>query len=137
MPLAISLKPELVTFCGGGGNDIMVPNSDPDALAEAYEVAVADLRAAGCDVVIFTGFDTRATPLLRQPARQDRDLTDERVDGDLRPQFGRLRHGGHLVAPDPSRLGDDPTRWVRTARNAVIGSSTSMTGMSGLPETCS
>lgn len=62
--LAISLKPDLVTFCGGG-NDIMLPNSDPDALAEVYEVAVADLRSAGCDVVIFTGFDTRSTPLLR------------------------------------------------------------------------
>lgn len=64
VPLAASLKPDLVTFCGGG-NDIMVPNSDPDALGEQYEVAVADLRAAGCDVVIFTGFDTRSTPLLR------------------------------------------------------------------------
>lgn len=64
VPLAISLKPDLVTFCGGG-NDIMLPNSDPDAVAEVYEVAVADLRAAGADVVIFTGFDTRSTPLLR------------------------------------------------------------------------
>jgi lysophospholipase L1-like esterase len=62
--IALSFKPDLVTFCGGG-NDIMVPNSDPDALAEQYEVAVANLRAAGCDVVIFTGFDTRSTPLLR------------------------------------------------------------------------
>ncbi|GGP35361.1 SGNH/GDSL hydrolase family protein [Saccharothrix coeruleofusca] len=64
VPLAVALKPQLVTFCGGG-NDLLVPGSDPDALAEVYEIAVAELRAAGCEVVIFTGFDTRNTPLLR------------------------------------------------------------------------
>ncbi|GLZ32844.1 SGNH hydrolase [Lentzea sp. NBRC 105346] len=64
VPLAVSLKPDLVTFCGGG-NDLMVPNSDPDGIAEQFEIAVAELRAAGCDVVMFTGPDTRGTPLLR------------------------------------------------------------------------
>ncbi|MGM1063172.1 SGNH/GDSL hydrolase family protein [Saccharothrix sp. Mg75] len=64
IPLAVALKPKLVTFCGGG-NDIMVPGSDPDAVAEVYEIAVADLRAAGAEVLVFTGFDTKHTPLLR------------------------------------------------------------------------
>ncbi|WP_312865903.1 SGNH/GDSL hydrolase family protein [Saccharothrix violaceirubra] len=64
VPLATSLKPALATFCGGG-NDLLVPGSDPDALAEVYEIAVAELRAAGAEVVIFTGFDPRHTPLLR------------------------------------------------------------------------
>jgi lysophospholipase L1-like esterase len=64
IPLAVALKPKLVTFCGGG-NDLLVPGSDPDALAEVYEIGVAHLRAAGSEVVIFTGFDTRNTPFLR------------------------------------------------------------------------
>jgi lysophospholipase L1-like esterase len=64
VPLAASLKPKLVTLCGGG-NDILVPGSDPDAVAEVYEIAVADLRAAGAEVVIFTGFDPKHTPFLR------------------------------------------------------------------------
>ncbi|MFC6093841.1 SGNH/GDSL hydrolase family protein [Saccharothrix lopnurensis] len=64
VPLAVSLRPRLVTFCGGG-NDILVPGSDPDAVAEIYEIAVADLRAAGCEVLVFTGFDPKHTPLLR------------------------------------------------------------------------
>jgi len=64
IPLAVSLRPRLATFCGGG-NDLLVPGSDPDALAEVYEIAVADLRAAGSEVLIFTGFDPKHTPLLR------------------------------------------------------------------------
>ncbi|MBW4718893.1 SGNH/GDSL hydrolase family protein [Saccharothrix obliqua] len=64
LPLAVELKPRLATFCGGG-NDLLVPGSDPDALAEVYEIAVADLRAAGSEVVIFTGFDPKHTPFLR------------------------------------------------------------------------
>jgi lysophospholipase L1-like esterase len=64
IPLAVALKPKLVTFCGGG-NDILVPGSDPDSLAEVYEIAVAELRAAGAEVLIFTGFDPKHTPFLR------------------------------------------------------------------------
>ncbi|MEU5694715.1 SGNH/GDSL hydrolase family protein [Actinosynnema sp. NPDC020468] len=64
IPLAVSLKPKLVTFCGGG-NDLLVPGSDADATAEVYEIAVAELRAAGAEVVIFTGFDPKHTPILR------------------------------------------------------------------------
>jgi lysophospholipase L1-like esterase len=64
VPLAVALAPALVTFCGGG-NDILTPAGDPDALAEVYEVAVAEMRAAGSDVVVFTGFDTKNTPVLR------------------------------------------------------------------------
>jgi lysophospholipase L1-like esterase len=64
IPLAAALKPKLVTFCGGG-NDLLVPGSDPDALAEIYEIGVADLRAAGSEVLVFTGIDTKHTPFLR------------------------------------------------------------------------
>jgi lysophospholipase L1-like esterase len=65
VPTAIAAKPDLVTICAGG-NDLIVPGSDMEALAEEFEQAVADLRAAGCEVVIFTGPDPRKQPVVRR-----------------------------------------------------------------------
>ncbi|WP_225849455.1 SGNH/GDSL hydrolase family protein [Streptomyces sp. HPF1205] len=64
VPRAIALAPDLVTFCAGG-NDILRPGSDPDAIAERFEAAVADLAAAVGTVLVCTGFDTRGVPVLR------------------------------------------------------------------------
>ncbi|WP_067482017.1 SGNH/GDSL hydrolase family protein [Actinomadura hibisca] len=58
VPLAVELRPDLVTLCAGG-NDIIRPGSDPDALAVEFDGAVRRLRATGARVVLFTGFDTR------------------------------------------------------------------------------
>jgi lysophospholipase L1-like esterase len=63
VPDAIRLAPELVSLAGGG-NDILRPGSDPDRLAEQFEAAVERLRAAGSQVLVFTGFDTRTSPVL-------------------------------------------------------------------------
>ncbi len=63
VPRAVTLAPDLVTFCAGG-NDILRPGSDPDALAERFEGAVADLRAVVGTVLVCTGFDTRGVPVL-------------------------------------------------------------------------
>jgi len=65
VPLAVEAKPDLVTICAGG-NDLIVPGSDVDALAEQFEQAVADLRRAGCEVVVFTGPDPRKQPVVRR-----------------------------------------------------------------------
>ncbi len=64
VPGAVALRPALVSF-SAGGNDILRPGSDPDALAEHFDQAVAELRATGADVLISTGFDIRDTPVLR------------------------------------------------------------------------
>ncbi|HKN97727.1 MAG TPA: SGNH/GDSL hydrolase family protein, partial [Pseudonocardiaceae bacterium] len=64
-PIALAAKPDLVSFCAGG-NDILRPSCDPDALAAEYERAVARFRAQGSDVVICTGFDPRAMPVIRR-----------------------------------------------------------------------
>lgn len=58
VPRAVELDPDLVTFCAGG-NDMIRPGADPDALAVVFDDAVRRLRATGARVVIFTGFDTR------------------------------------------------------------------------------
>jgi lysophospholipase L1-like esterase len=64
VPVAIAMTPELVSLAAGG-NDLLHLRTDPDALAVTLESAVAALTAAGCTVLMFTGFDTRAFPVLR------------------------------------------------------------------------
>ncbi|HWG02715.1 MAG TPA: SGNH/GDSL hydrolase family protein [Trebonia sp.] len=49
----------------GGGNDILRPGADPDTLAELFGAAIARLRAGGCEVLMFTGFDPTAFPVMR------------------------------------------------------------------------
>jgi lysophospholipase L1-like esterase len=62
--LKASGGPGLVGLAGGG-NDILRPTSNPDVVAEQFDVAVARLREAGCQVLMFTGFDPMVFPLLR------------------------------------------------------------------------
>jgi lysophospholipase L1-like esterase len=64
LPRAKELAPDLVTFCAGG-NDILRPGSDPDAVAERYAAAVAGLVPHVGTVLVCTGFDTRGVPVLR------------------------------------------------------------------------
>lgn len=61
---AIALRPDLVSIVGGG-NDIIRPRADVDALAGELEGAVAGLRAAGADVLLATPADPREAPLVR------------------------------------------------------------------------
>jgi lysophospholipase L1-like esterase len=64
LPAAIALSPGLVSIAGGG-NDILRPGGDPDTLAELFDAGVARLRQAGCQVLMFTGFDPIELPVLR------------------------------------------------------------------------
>ncbi len=63
LPRAVELAPDLVTLAAGG-NDIL-RGTDVDMLAARFEPAVAGLQAAGCRVLIFTGFDPRMFPVIR------------------------------------------------------------------------
>lgn len=63
VPIALEIKPDLVTFCAGG-NDIIVPGADVDAVAERFESAVAALCAAGISVVVFNGPDTKQLSVM-------------------------------------------------------------------------
>jgi lysophospholipase L1-like esterase len=49
----------------GGGNDILRPGADPDTLADLFDAAIARLRGSGCEVMLFTGFDPLAFPIMR------------------------------------------------------------------------
>ena len=63
LPRAVELAPDLVSLAAGG-NDIL-RGDDVDELAATFEPAVAKLQAAGCRVLIFTGFDPRMFPVIR------------------------------------------------------------------------
>jgi lysophospholipase L1-like esterase len=63
LPRAVELTPDLVSLAAGG-NDIL-RGDDVDELAATFEPAVAKLQAAGCRVLIFTGFDPRMFPVIR------------------------------------------------------------------------
>lgn len=89
VPIVQRVRPDLVTICGGG-NDLIVPGSDVDELAEEFEQAVATLRHTGCEVVVFTGPDPREQPVVR------------RVRGKVAIYNGHLRaiadrHGAKVV----------------------------------------
>ncbi|WEK14260.1 MAG: SGNH/GDSL hydrolase family protein [Candidatus Microbacterium phytovorans] len=61
---ALALNPDLVTF-SAGGNDVIRPGGDPDAVAAQFEDAVVRLSSRGATVVVFTGIDTDFTPVFR------------------------------------------------------------------------
>jgi lysophospholipase L1-like esterase len=61
---ALALAPDLVSIVGGG-NDILRPRADIDALAGRLEEAVARLRASGADVLLSTPSDPRDAPLIK------------------------------------------------------------------------
>ncbi|WP_199431411.1 SGNH/GDSL hydrolase family protein [Qaidamihabitans albus] len=63
LPVALGIKPDLVTVCAGG-NDIIVPGADVDTVAERFEQGIAELRRAGINVLIFTGPDTKQMSVM-------------------------------------------------------------------------
>jgi len=55
LPAALAQKPALISLVGGG-NDVMRPNAKIDVITEKLEAAVAQIRDAGIDVLLATGF---------------------------------------------------------------------------------
>jgi lysophospholipase L1-like esterase len=64
LPSALAMVPDLVSIAAGG-NDLLRPGADPDALAQTFAGAVAQLREGGSQVMVFTGFDPRTFPVIR------------------------------------------------------------------------
>jgi lysophospholipase L1-like esterase len=62
---ALAMAPDLVTLYAGG-NDLMRPKVDIDALMVDYEAAVAKIRATGARLVLFTGVDGVEDALFRR-----------------------------------------------------------------------
>ena len=103
VPRAVELEPDLVTLCAGG-NDMIRPGADPDALAVVFDDAVRRLRAAGSRVVVFTGFDTRG---LRSGSR----IRGKAATYNMHLRAIADRRGCTVVDLWPMRVFDDPRAW--------------------------
>jgi lysophospholipase L1-like esterase len=103
VPAAVAMAPDLVSIAAGG-NDLLRPRADPDALAEAFGAAVADLRAVGSAVLVFTGFDPRAFPLVRL-------IRGKVAAYNMHLRAVADRHDCHLVDLWSMRVLDDPREW--------------------------
>ena len=60
LPVALRLAPDLVSF-HAGPNDVLRPRADVPALLTRYDDAVAELRAAGVDTLLFTVIERTGT----------------------------------------------------------------------------
>ncbi|MGL3806586.1 SGNH/GDSL hydrolase family protein [Paeniglutamicibacter sp. R2-26] len=60
---ALELKPDLVSLCAGG-NDVIRPGGDPDAIADKLDALMRILATSGATILLFTGPDIRDTPVL-------------------------------------------------------------------------
>lgn len=61
---ALELKPDLITI-SGGGNDVIRPGSDPDAVSAMVEETVAALSRDRATVLLFTATDVGFSPVFR------------------------------------------------------------------------
>ncbi len=64
LPVALGSGADLVSLVAGG-NDVLRPGVDVDAVAQRLDDAVAALRATGAQVLLATGADPRDSPLVR------------------------------------------------------------------------
>ena len=60
---ALELKPDLISLCAGG-NDVIRPGGDPDAIADKLDALMRILATSGSTILLFTGPDIRDTPVL-------------------------------------------------------------------------
>lgn len=103
VPLAIAMVPDLVSIAAGG-NDLLRPRADPDALAEAFEAVVAEVRTTGCRVMVFTGFDPRTFPVIRL-------VRGKAAAYNMHLRAIADRHDCLLVDLWSMRVLDDPREW--------------------------
>jgi lysophospholipase L1-like esterase len=63
LPFVLAAQPDIVTL-SAGGNDVIAPGTDVDEVISILDAMVAQIRANGADVVLFTGPDTKGTTLM-------------------------------------------------------------------------
>ena len=61
---ALAMQPDLVSIVGGG-NDLLRPRADVDALAVELDAAVSRIRKSGADVLMCTPVDPRDAPVIK------------------------------------------------------------------------
>src|ERR1022692_3841172 len=103
VPRAVAMRPDLVSLAAGG-NDLLRPGADPDVLGRVLDEQVQRLTAAGCTVLLFTGFDPGTFPLIRL-IRRRAAIFNAYI------RVAARRHGCHLVDLWSMRMLSDPREW--------------------------
>jgi lysophospholipase L1-like esterase len=101
---AIALRPDLISI-SAGGNDIIRPGADPDAIANVFDGAITRLRADGATVVMFNGPDIGMTPVLKR-SRGRVAIYNENL------RAVALKHDAIVADMWPLRELHDPRMWA-------------------------
>ncbi|WP_228386491.1 SGNH/GDSL hydrolase family protein [Ornithinicoccus halotolerans] len=127
LPAALELGPDLVSIVGGG-NDILRPRADVDALAARLEEAVAEARAAGADVLLATPTDPVHAPVIRRTRGRAAVYTAhiwsiaQRHDCSVIHQWGlEFLHDWRMWAEDRIHLTTEGHRRVALAAYEALG----------------
>lgn len=96
VPLAIAMKPDLISFAGGG-NDALRRSFEPDVLVERFDKTIEKLRGTGADVVLFRWADLTGRMPGGKILRPRVDLLNSAIE-----RVG-AKHAAHVVS-----LWDDP-----------------------------
>lgn len=59
VPAALAMKPDLISFAAGG-NDVLRPSFDPEAMVARFDEVIGRLRSGGADVLVFRFADVMA-----------------------------------------------------------------------------
>lgn len=116
---ALALSPDLITIYAGG-NDILRPKVDIDALVASYDAAVSRLAGTGATLVMWTAFDAGTFPLFK-PMRGRFAIYNELVrevaesHGALLLDFWRMREYRDPRYWDADRLHMGPAGHQRMA----------------------
>jgi lysophospholipase L1-like esterase len=100
---AVALRPTLVSFFAGG-NDLLQVRGSVGDLLDRYETAVARLGASGAQLVLFTSYDLRLSPLL-EPLRLRNNQFNRRI------RQVALDHDALLVDHWAMRAYEHPRMW--------------------------
>jgi EmrB/QacA subfamily drug resistance transporter len=103
---ALAFAPDLAAVTCGG-NDLMQRDHDPVAVERHLDSIVAELRAAGSDVIVFAPFDMTQSELLPADRKSTWRSLIERM-GAMAERVAR-RHGAVLVDFRSHPAGADPT----------------------------
>ena len=101
---AIALHPDLISI-SAGGNDIIRPGADPDAIANVFDAAMTRLRVDGATVVMFNGPDIGMTPVLKR-SRGRVAIYNENL------RAVALKHDAIVADMWPLRELQDPRMWA-------------------------
>ena len=124
---AVALEPDLITI-HGGGNDVLRPRVDLDALAATYDDAIARLAATGRTVVMFTIFDPGGRgiygpvrgrmAIFNEWVREIADRHDATIVDMWRMRDVEIdRRDGHR--PDAPQLATATPTWRRAVLDAI------------------